>query len=330
MILMFEMLAILLLAAALAAAVVSWFTAPGLWASILIGMARRRSGLASQDIDVGGIHWHYLHGGNGPLLLLLHGFGADSSCWLRLAPLLRPHFSLLIPDLPGFGESERPENLPFAIPAQAGRLAKFLDALGVEKCIVAGNSMGGYLATQLAADDSRRVPALWLLAPLGVRNAPLGQVLQAIDSGDPGFLQISSERQFRERIVRTMFSQPLWIPGPLVSHLARIAIAMKDVAPRMLAEVRFDSEPLESIAGRVIQPTLLQWGSDDQVVNPAGLPVLQQALRDAASVLMKDCGHLAMLERPRESARCFLDFLDERGLRTVAMPHPDPPGEGLG
>jgi len=305
---------IILIAVAVLAATASWLLAPAFWASILIAAWRRRAGLTSQLIDIEGVRWHYLRGGNGPLLLLLHGFGADSSCWLRLAPLLGPRFSLLIPDLPGFGESERPESLNFAIGTQATRLSRFLDALGVDQCMIAGNSMGGYLAMELAALEPRRVLALWLLAPLGVKGVPPGPLLEAIDSGDLEFLQITSLRQFRERVVPAMFSTAPWIPGPLAHNMAGTMISMRNVAPRMLNEVRFESEPLETIARRVDRPALLHWGRNDQVVNPAGLPVLEAALKDASSLLTENCGHLPMLEKPSESAQGFLEFLDEKGL----------------
>lgn len=298
----------------LALGIASWFLTPRLWADALISLGRRQSGLASHAIEVDGVKWHYLRGGHGPTLLLLHGFGADSTSWIRLAPILRHRFELLIPDLPGFGESEPPQRLDFTIESQAKRLAEFLGALDIGPCLVAGNSMGGYLATTLAAHHPDRIRALWLLAPLGLRSVEPGAVLRAIDEGDFRYLQISSVRQFRELLLPALFSSRRWLPGPLIKSLARKAISIRNEVPRMLREARFESEPLESIAARVSQPVLVQWGDGDQLVNPAGLAVLGNAFRDADCELTEHCGHLPMLERPGESARLFCHFLATRNL----------------
>jgi pimeloyl-ACP methyl ester carboxylesterase len=300
----------LILALLTALAVASWFAAPRWWARILLALARRRAGLVSRIIEIENIRWHFLEGGRGPTLLLLHGFGGRADNWDRLAPLLGPRFHLVIPDLPGFGESEPPDRLRFDIESQAERLSQFLDAVGIDRCLVAGNSMGGYLATALAAGEPDRVELLWLLAPLGVRSVEPGEMLRAIDSGDTEYLQISSLRQFRERFIPMMFSSNTWFPGPLVKAMADSAMAVRDQAPRMLQEVRFESEPLEAIAKRVSRPVLVQWGEDDRVVNPAGGSVLRRVFADAECVQTERCGHLPMWERPRESARCFFEFLD--------------------
>jgi len=247
-------------------------------------------------------------------VLFLHGFGADGDCWLRLANVMRRQFCLLIPDLPGFGESEPPQQLRFDIDTQVERLLDFLDATGVGPCIVVGNSMGGYVATALAAKEPERVTALWLMAPLGARSVEPGDVLSDIDEGHMDYLQITSIHQFRKQVIPTMFSTQPWIPGPIVKTLTRRAMERRDLMPEMLRQVRFDSKPLEEYAQRVRQPVLLQWGDDDQVVSPASLAALEPLLEDVTTTLTKQCGHLPMLEKPGESARQFKTFLSEKNF----------------
>lgn len=298
----------------LAAGIASWFLWPAMWARLLLSVARRAAGLESRVIEVEGIRWHYLQGGSGPTLLLAHGFGGSADNWIRIAPLLRPRFRLLIPDLPGFGDSASPDGLRFDSEAQAARLSRFLDALDVRECLVAGNSMGGHVATTLAVREPGRIRALWLLAPLGVRAIAPGEVLQSIDSGDRDYLEISSAGQFRQRVVSTMFASKVWMPGPLLKVLAASAAAIRHEAPRMLREARFESEALESLARRVPQPVLLQWGEEDRVVNPAGLPVLANAFANSHSARLAGCGHLPMFERPRASAELFIKFAEDNNL----------------
>ncbi len=292
----------------------SWILTPDLWARAYLDLGRRRAGLRPHCIEVENIRWYYLKGGQGPTLLMLHGFGGDSSNWLQISRLLRQRFSLVIPDLPGFGASEPPDALPFDMESQARRLEAFLDTIGVRTCLVAGNSMGGYLACAMAARSPQRVSGLWLLAPLGVRATDPGEVLSRADSGDIASLQIDSTRQYRRRVLANMFARQRWLPGPLVKFLARRAIAMRHQVPRMLQEVRFDSEPLESIARRVVVPVLVQWGAQDKVTNPQGLDVLKVSFDESEGNLTPDCGHLPMLELPERSAELFLDFVARKAL----------------
>ena len=72
-----------------------------------IRVQRRKAGLEEKTLRIEGHDIIYLDGGSGETLLLLHGFGANKDNWLPIAPLLAPHFRLIIPDLPGFGDSSR-------------------------------------------------------------------------------------------------------------------------------------------------------------------------------------------------------------------------------
>ena len=298
----------------LAALVTSWYLYPKPWAGLLLGLWRKRLGLSSCTVSVDGIRWHFLRGGKGPVLVLLHGFGADAGCWLPLASKIGQQFSLVIPDLPGFGQSEPPQKLRFNIEAQARRLMAFLDELDISECLVAGNSMGGYLATQLADLDPDRVRALWLLAPLGVRAVPPGAALEAIDSGKAQAGKINSVAHYRREFLPTIFNSEVRFPYPILAMQARSAMARQAVVPEMLRQARFESEPLESIARRVEHPTLVQWGDRDQIVSPAGLPVLEKAFRNVTASLIRDCGHLPMFEKPDESTRLFMEFLEHNHL----------------
>ena len=215
----------------LAALIGSWFLLPSAWANLLIRLWRTQCGLTSHTVTVNGVHWHYLKGGEGPVLLMIHGFGADTGCWLPLASRLGQRFSLVIPDLPGFGESEPPDELEFNIEAQARRLMAFLDELGIHECLVAGNSMGGYLATQLADLDPHRVQGLWLLAPLGVKAVPPGESLEAIDAGTEVAGEVKSVNHYRREFLPTVFHRMPWIPYPLLADQARRAMSRSGIGP---------------------------------------------------------------------------------------------------
>lgn len=298
----------------LLAVVISWFAFPASWARLLLRLGRLAAGLRSRTIELDGQRWHYLEGGQGPALVALHGFGADADHWLRVAPLLRKRFHIIAPDLIGFGTSSHGERLPFDVSSQAHRLGRLLDAIGIDRCILAGNSMGGWIATRFAADHPERVAALWLLAPLGVENCQKGELLDAIDHGRESPMTINSLRDFDRRVFRPMFARAPWLPYPLRVYYGRNALRRRSAVVRMFSEVRDSAEPLEDTAAHVQAPVLLQWGDLDRAVHVSGAATLARAFSRIEVQRQAGIGHLPMLEAARASALGFLDFVGRHAL----------------
>jgi hypothetical protein len=108
---------------------------------------RHSAGLVRKEVELpGGLRCVYLEGGRGEPLMLIHGFGADKDTFVRVARHLTPHYHLIVPDVPGFGESAHPPAADYAPPAQVERLRALAKALGVGRLHLGGNSMGGQIA----------------------------------------------------------------------------------------------------------------------------------------------------------------------------------------
>jgi triacylglycerol lipase len=294
--------------------VVSWFVVPTAWARLLLRLGRATAGLRSRTVEVDGQRCHYLEGGQGPVLMALHGFGADADHWLRVTPLLRGHFRIIAPDLIGFGSSSHGDHLPFDVASQAQRVGRLLDAVGVDRCVMAGSSMGGWIATRFAADHPERVAALWLLAPLGVQDCQKGELLDAIDHGRESPLTINSLRDFDRRVFRPMFARAPWLPYPLRVYYGRHALSRRSAASRMFSQVRDAAEPLEQTAARVKVPVLLQWGDLDRAVHVSGATTLASAFPSIEVQTQPEIGHLPMVEAARPSAIGFLEFARRHAL----------------
>lgn len=304
-----------MISVALALALVgSWFFASNIWARLLLAVARRWAGLNSRYVTVGDTRWHYLEGGHGPLLVALHGFGGDADNWLRAAPHLKKHFRVLFPDLPGFGDSSPGRDARYEIPAQARRLRAFLEAVGEQPEFLAGNSMGGWVACDYAMNYPHQLQALWLLAPLGVKDAPPSPVLKAIESGDASPLDISSADQFRRRVVQPMFGRVPVIPTPMMAYYARRGIANSECAQVQFSQVLASPLSLEHIMVKLSLPVQLQWGTLDRAVNPEGAKALRSVKPDIEIHMLEAIGHLPMLESPRDSVERWVAFCRQRGL----------------
>ncbi|MFW6339569.1 MAG: alpha/beta fold hydrolase [Wenzhouxiangella sp.] len=270
---------------------------------------RSRCGLASRTLNSGGIGWHYLEGGHGEPLVLLHGFNADADHFCRVARRLRAHFRILAPDLPGFGDTRIDELPSFRIEDIAERVLDWLDAVGVQHFYLGGNSMGGYLAVAMARRAPERVRALWLLAPGGLHTAPLSPVLEEVAEERHNPLVVRDPSDFR-RLMDYCFVRPPWIPAPLLRFLAFRAMRHAVRAQRIFDAMRYDSRPLEELARDLPMPALIVWGQADQVLHPCGATVMKQLMPATRLLVLERVGHLPMLEAPRTSAEAWLSFAE--------------------
>ena len=302
-----------------AALLLSWYALPEAWTHALLWLGRRGAGLRSQSTSVNGLKWHYLAGGHGPVLLAIHGFGADADHWLRVAPRLRRHFRIVAPDLIGFGSSDPGEGLAFDIDSQVDRLAKLVSHLGIRPCVVAGSSMGGWIAARFVQRHPKYARALWLLDPLGVRDCEPGQLLVRISEKRDSPLEIATIEDFERWVYRPMFSHPPPMPRPLRLHYGRHAIRRRAAHAAMFSEIIASPAPLEEIVKDIDMPILLLWGTRDQAVHVSGAKCLEPLIRRGRVLRQDDVGHLPMLESARLTARQFLEFADDHGLRDKPM-----------
>lgn len=168
--------------------VASYFVFPGLILRLALRTERMTAGVTSQTLEAAGHQIVYLSGGTGEALVLLHGFGADKDNWTRVAKYLTPHFRVIAPDLPGFGESTRDRTAHYAINDQVERLHAFVTSLSLTGFHLGGNSMGGQLAGAYAARYPDQVQSLWLLAPGGVSSAQPSELAEHLKKGQKPLL----------------------------------------------------------------------------------------------------------------------------------------------
>lgn len=295
--------------AAVMALALYWRFRPAAIARVLIALERRRSGLRSGRLRVGDIDWHYLTGGRGEPLVLLHGFNGDADHFVRATRFLRGHFRILAPDIPGFGETGVKGDLRYRIEDQAGRVLALLDELGIHHFYLGGNSMGGYLAIAVARRAPERVRALWLIAPGGLESAPLSPLFEEIAAGRHNPLVVRDLSDF-DRLMAFCTVRPVFVPKTIKRFLTARAAANIRRIDRIFHAMRFDSTPLERLADGLVNPTLIVWGDGDQVLHPDGAGILEARMPNARTVMLEDTGHLPMLERPRRVSETWLAFAE--------------------
>lgn len=281
---------------------------------LITKVERQFSGLSSHTIKLEDVTIKYLRGGRGEPLIMLHGFGADKDNWTRIAKHLSKHYDVIALDIPGFGESTQTLALDYDVFSQVRRLESFANALNIEQFHLAGSSMGGYIAGNFAAKRAEKVKTLWLISPFGVMTAEPSEMFIAVKNGANPAVLPRNETEFSD-LFDFLFVEPPFIPSPIVTHLAqksaeRVIINTKifEQMHRMKDNRPYPDSPLEQALVDYKGKVLVTWGDKDRVLHVDGASVLSSILPQAAIDIMKDVGHLPMLEKPQSSAQTFIAF----------------------
>jgi len=273
-----------------------------------LGLERLLAGMRVQRVYVPGFDMPYLEGGDAgkPALVLVHGFGGDKDNFTRVARHLLPHYRVIAPDLPGFGDASRDPDASYTIAEQVERLRAFLDQVAPGRIHLGGNSMGGFIAAQFAASYPERVATLWLLDPAGTEAAQSSSLLLRYrDTGDVPLL-LRAPADFRRLMAAATFRRP-FLPYCVATALGRRGAADYPLHTRILRQLT--TVPLlEQQFANLQMPTLIVWGAQDQILHPSGADTLRRLFRNSRVIVMPGVGHLPMVEAPRQTARDFLDF----------------------
>jgi len=291
----------------LIAVVASYFLLPGPSSHALTTLGRMHSGLDRRSTVVDGREIVYLEGGSGPVIVMIHGFGANKDTWTRFAGALTPNYRVVAPDLPGFGESRPRQGDRYDIESQTARLHGFVRALGLVRYHVIGSSMGGEIAGVLAHHWPAEVETLALVDALGVPFVAPTAFARAIQSGANPFL-VSNDQEFRTLLGLLFHTNP-WVPYPIYVALRNDWIERRPQLQSTFSDVRNSGEALLPLLPQIPARTLVLWGDSDQILPVEGVHVFEQKLPHAKVVVMKDCGHLPMIEHPEEAALSYRGFL---------------------
>jgi len=287
-----------------------YFLLPGATFGLLRKVERSAGGLEQHSIDVKGLRIAYLEGGKGDALVLLHGFGANKDNWDRIAKYLAPHFRVIAPDLPGFGESSPDPAGNYGIQAQAERVNAFVRVLGIHSLHLGGNSMGGNIAGVYASIFPNDLRSLLLLAPGGVASSEESEMTRLMKEGKPNPLVAESVEDY-ERLLDFVFVKRPFIPRPIKKVLIREAMEHQPLNRKIFQQLHgsADVPPLEVLLKGLPVPTLIVWGAQDRVLHVSGAKILESVMPKAKAEVLDGSGHLPMVEKPEETARLYLNFL---------------------
>ncbi|HET7843936.1 MAG TPA: alpha/beta fold hydrolase [Xanthomonadales bacterium] len=265
------------------------------------------AGLEEQRIVVGDHEWTYYDGGAGPVVVLVHGFSGSKENWLDVARRLARDHRVVVPDLPGWGESQRRADADYGVAAQARRLHAFLGALGLDDVLLAGHSMGGHIAGLDAADQDPRVRALALVDSAGFDFAP-NAFVKRLQAGETPF-NFSDRAQF-DAFMHELFAEPPWLPPRVKDALIDANVASHAFHERMLRVITAPDARflLQSRLAEVRVPVVAIWCRGDRLLDVSSLDAISRALPDADIVKLGPCSHMPMMEQPDAVEQALRDF----------------------
>jgi pimeloyl-ACP methyl ester carboxylesterase len=268
-----------------------------------------------------GVPTFCLEAGSGPPVILLHGLGATSASMLPTLQALAADHRVFAPDLPGFGDSGKPLRALHAS-FQAGWLIALMDALGIERAHLVGNSMGGRIAIEAALRTPDRVDRIVLFAPAVAMVRPFRFFPLALARAllpELAVLPLPVPRHLLVRGLRAIFARPerladSWYDSAIDEFVRVFAsprgrIALFSAARQIYLDPPHGERGFYTRLRGLSRPALFLWGDRDPLVPAAFARHVADALPTATSIILDDCGHIPQYEHPDTTHALVREFL---------------------
>ena len=280
-------------------------------------------GFTLDRIDVGDAVLRVRHGGSGPPVLLLHGHPRTHATWARVAPLLAERFTVVCPDLRGYGESSKPattpDHAPYSKRAMAGDCVALMRTLGHQRFCLAGHDRGTYVAQRLALDSPGSVRRLCLM-----EGIPIAEALARCDARFAArwfhWFFFGQTDKPAERFISAdpqgWYTATAEYMGAEAYQDYRRAIGDPDTVRAMMEDYRAglgidrQHDEADRAAGRRIGcPLLFLWAKQDDMEDLYGDPLaIWRDWADDVRGQPVDCGHHIAEEAPAELAALLAGF----------------------
>jgi pimeloyl-ACP methyl ester carboxylesterase len=253
-----------------------------------------------ETISVGGVAVHTWIGGRGAPVLVLHGASGNRG-FTRWTERVAERFTVWAPTHPGFGRSGDADWME-GIDDLARFYLWFIDAAGLGRPHVLGQSIGGWTAAEMAAMSPGSIDRLVLVAPAGLKPET-GEILDIF---------YHPPAQLRDLMVHDPGAVPEWdelFGRPPTPAEAQIAERNREMAARLTWKPYMHNPRLAHFLPRVANPALIVWGRQDRLVPVECGEQYRRLLPNATLAVLEGCGHLPPLEQPDALARLVTDFL---------------------
>jgi len=248
---------------------------------------------------IAGCATRIMRGGSGAPLVFLHGAGGAPT-WLPFMQTLSKRFDVIVPEHPGFGGSETPDWLD-----NVGDLACFyldlIDRFGLEGVNLVGQSLGGWIAAELAVRNDSKLKTLTLCAAAGIH-------VKGVPRTDTFML---SPEEGTRILVRDQSIADKMLDVPESDERTMTLLKNRLTTAKLAWQPRFYNPDLAKWLHRISVPTLILWGAEDKVVPQAYGAAYQALVPGSKLKIFAECGHLSQVEKPDEFVEAVTSFIRE-------------------
>ena len=247
-------------------------------------------------LELDGCRTRYRRGGKGTPLLFLHGAGGMPVV-LPFMEQLAQRFEVIVPDHPGYGRSDEPDSLE-NIHDLAYFYLDFVAALKLERVVLVGNSMGGWMAMEIAVRNTSRIASIVLVSPAGI----------AAPGAEPADIFLLSP----EDTVRLLYHDPQLaeerLAIPVTPESIDLGLKNRHTTARLGWEPRLHDPMLPKWLHRIDVPVSIVWGAQDRLLPVAMAQELKRLLPQAELKIFERCGHLPHVEKMEEFCEHVVRF----------------------
>ena len=256
-----------------------------------------------------GLRIHYNQAGNASrVVVFLHGSGpgasGHSNFKLNYPWLAHQGWRCIVPDLPGYGLSDKPADREYVLDFFVETLHELLGALGIDRCVLVGNSLGGAIAIKYTLDHPEHVTQLAVMGPGGLEERETYFRMEGIQRMMTDFADGVLDREGMRRLLTLLVHDPRHVTEQLLDErVPVVAMQPKEV----LASMRVPN--LSERLGEIRIPLLGFWGVNDQFCPASGAMKVPERCPDVEFVLVNRCGHWVMVEHVDLFNHTLRDFL---------------------
>jgi pimeloyl-ACP methyl ester carboxylesterase len=255
-------------------------------------------------VTVYGAKIHYIEAGTGPVVVLLHGLGGNTSHWALNITQLAQNHRVIVPDQIGFGKSDKPL-INYRIATYVDFLDAFLKELKVYRASLVGNSMGGWVGAAYSLAHPDKVERLVLVDAAGL------SLPQDVDMALLMKLNPSTREGMKELVSKVFYNKLIFMSDGFIdaSMAARInagdGYTIRSISESILRREDF----LDSRLSAIKAPTLIIWGREDGILPVADGERFQKGIPGSQLLVIDQCGHGPQIEKASEFNAAVLKFL---------------------
>jgi pimeloyl-ACP methyl ester carboxylesterase len=266
-----------------------------------------RAGIHSHSMLIDGFNVHYIEGGAGKPVVLIHGLGSRAqNDWGKLAPyLVRAGYHVYALDLLGYGQSAKPANRAYSIPEEAKFVESFLDAQQLDTVALGGVSMGGWIAAAVALDQPQRVTRLMLFDSAGM----------AFKLSFDSALFTPQTPEEVNQLMALVTPHPPKVPEFLARAFIRRSKENGWVVRRALESITAGADTLDDRFSELKMPILIAWGKQDAMTPLALAEAMHRAAPQSVLAVYDGCGHIAVVNCIERMVPTVLGFLSGAGTQ---------------